>query len=127
MPRIRHSWFALWIALCATLVHGLVPAGYMLGRNGASEHFGFMLCTGGVGAAALKMLEPSADHASPASSHASKDCPFAAAAMPALAGFILQLTVARLVPSAIRLAGLEHLPFASAHRLPPPTGPPFQH
>jgi len=122
--RIRHSWLALCLALSATLAHALVPAGYMLGRSGSAQHFGFMLCTGGMGTAALQAIDPAQTMPDHSGAHAIKACPFAVAAMPAVAGMALRLALTSLPGAPICHAGPRRAAASGGHRRPPATGPP---
>ncbi len=73
----------LWLALAAMLGHGLLPQGFMLGRDAAApDRYGLIFCSGGAAQAVR-----GGDHALPdggATIEPGKSCAFAMAAMAAL-------------------------------------------
>jgi hypothetical protein len=108
IARLRRNCLLLWLALAAMLGHGLLPQGFMLGRDAAApDRYGLIFCSGGEAHA----VRGSADgHALPdggASIELGKSCAFAMAVMAALPP---PLAVALDVP---------------ARPLPPPSRAPF--
>lgn len=103
----------LWLALAAMLGHGLLPQGFMLGRDaGAPDRYGLIFCSGGE---AHAVRADAGGHSLPggATIELGKSCAFAMAAMAALPP---PFAVALDIPS-------RTLPPPPPARLDPPASP----
>lgn len=114
----------LWLALAAMLGHGLLPQGFMLGRDArAPDRFGLMLCSGGEAHGAHAQADDRAQPGGGTTIELGKSCVFAMAAMAALPP---ALAVALDVPSRTPPPPPPAYPGPLASPLPRPhaTGPP---
>lgn len=117
--RVRRSSLALWLALAAMLGHGLLPQGFMLGREaGPSDRYGPMLCGGGMAHAADGGV-PQHDGSS-----ADQRCAFAVAAMAAVPPPTLTLRATPPAPAPSSAPRQPAPPLDALRHRPPATGPP---